>query len=98
MNHNETIKVGATLRQALKTIEDQGMELNLLRTEVNAYRAVLKLKGDWIVDNNIIINNIEKTLHQLSHSQIKDEYQDNGEEYGYTDSEQTVMECTDMMP
>lgn len=78
MNHQETVKLGATMRQALHTINEQEKELNLLRTEVHAYRASLNVKGNHMVDNTELKDNIEMELHKLSESMI---------------TNQTEMEC-----
>lgn len=86
MKQNEIIKVGAVLRQALNIIDQQETELNELRLEVRAFRAALKLNSDVRINNDELKDNIEKELHKLSHSVIKDEYDE---------TEQTLMDCVE---
>ena len=66
----DSIKLGATMSQALKLIETQEAELNELRLEVRAFRSALNLNSVVRVNNDDLKSNMERELHKLSHDEI----------------------------
>lgn len=86
MNRQETIEIGATMRQALNIIDIQETELNELRSEVRAFRAAHNLHTIVRVNNDELKSNMEMNLHKLSHSL---DHHDQVE----VPTNQTEMEC-----